>query len=384
MRNYFVRILLQVLRHYVNDSIIYSSKKLSGLNRKVSRNNKQNNLGIKLPVPANEEKRLKALRSYDLLDTLPEQEYDDITLLASQICGTPISLISLVDENRQWFKSKIGLDLDETPRDQAFCAYAVADESNAPLVVPDALNDKRFASNPLVTGEPNIRFYASTPLVTPDNHSIGTLCVIDRQPRDLTARQLEALQALARQVISKLELRRKSIQLQKANDNLQALVITDEMTGLHNRRGFLIHAKQQLKLFRSRQTEKWLWLIIADIDNLKQINDNFGHREGSLAIIHTASILKKTFRDADIIARLGGDEFAVLIINADESGKNIAKRLQAKFDEHNAQSGKPYNTDISFGLAPIKFGETNSVEEIMHEADKLMYKSKRRKQKAQI
>lgn len=335
------------------------------------------------PVPENEEKRLKALRSYDLLDTLPEQEYDDITFLASQICGTPTALISLIDETRQWSKSKFGFDLDEIPRELSFCAHAICNSSNQPLIVENVLDDERFASNPLVTGEPKIRFYAGIPLVTPNNYSIGTLCVLDHQPRELSPQQLEALEALARQVTSKLELRWKSNQLRKVNKNLQALAITDEMTGLHNRRGFLIHAKQQLKLFRSRQTEKWLWLIIADMDNLKQINDNFGHREGSLAIIRTASILKKTFRDADIIARLGGDEFAVLIINADESGEKIAERLQEKFDKYNAQSAKPFNTDISFGLAPIKFGETNTIEEIMHEADKLMYKSKRLKQNAQ-
>jgi len=158
-------------------------------------------------LPKNEPARLQALRDYGILDTAAEAEFDDFTLLAAQICGTPVALISLVDADRQWFKSRIGLDASEMPRDQAFCAHALHQPDV--FMVPDAGLDPRFSDNPLVTGGPNICFYAGAPLVTDEGHALGTLCVIDRVPRTLTSDQQAALQALSRQVIARLELRRQ-------------------------------------------------------------------------------------------------------------------------------------------------------------------------------
>ena len=156
--------------------------------------------------PANEAGRLDALSQYDILDTPDEQVYNDFTLLAAQICGAPIALISLIDSERQWFKSRVGLEVAETPRDLAFCAHAIS--TNELLVVPDATRDSRFHDNPLVVGEPNIKFYAGAPLVTDQGFGLGTLCVIDRVPRKLSDKQLGALQALSRQLMARLDLRR--------------------------------------------------------------------------------------------------------------------------------------------------------------------------------
>lgn len=147
--------------------------------------------------PANESDRLDALRRLGVLDTPPESDYDDLTRLAAAICCTPISLVSLIDADRQWFKSRHWIDAAETPRDQAFCAHAI--HRPELFVVPDVAADERFADNPLVTGDPHIRFYAGMPLATPDGFPLGTLCVIDRTPRTLTTDQRDALRVLARQ-----------------------------------------------------------------------------------------------------------------------------------------------------------------------------------------
>jgi len=172
------------------------------------------------PVPKNEAKRLKVLWQYEVLDTVPEELFDDLTELAAQICEAPIALISLVDEKRQWFKSRVGTTVSETSRDISFCAYAIT--QNDLFIVPDALRDERFARSPLVTSDPKIRFYAGAPLITPDGHALGTLCVIDKVPRELRLEQKQALRILARHVVSQLELRRRSRELAAAREERQA------------------------------------------------------------------------------------------------------------------------------------------------------------------
>ena len=168
------------------------------------------------PLPENEEDRLQALIQYQVLDTQEEAAFDNLTALAAKICHTPIALISLVDKNRQWFKSKFGLEATETPRELAFCAHAICQTQDV-FIVPNAEEDERFADNPLVISEPNVIFYAGAPLVTPDGFAIGTLCAIDNQPRELSPKQIRTLQALSRQVISQLELR---VNLTKLKQNI--------------------------------------------------------------------------------------------------------------------------------------------------------------------
>ncbi|MCC5613027.1 GAF domain-containing protein, partial [Nostoc sp. CHAB 5834] len=158
-------------------------------------------------LPANEETRLQALVDYKLLDTAPESIYDDVTRMASEICRTPISLISLVDADRQWFKSKLGVKGDETPREQSFCAHAIL-EPNEIFIVPDARQDDRFSDNPLTTGSPHVVFYAGVPLTDDEGNSLGSLCVIDTRPRILTDNQLLSLKSLARLVNTQFDLRK--------------------------------------------------------------------------------------------------------------------------------------------------------------------------------
>jgi GAF domain-containing protein len=167
------------------------------------------------PLSPKEKKRLKVLWQYDVLDTVPEEVFDDLTELAARICEAPVALISLVDENRQWFKSKVGLTTNETSRDVSFCSHAI--EQEGLFIIPDATKDQRFAHNPLVTSDPKIRFYAGAPLVTPDGHALGSLCVIDKVPRELRADQQQALRVLARHVMTQLELRRHARELAEAH-----------------------------------------------------------------------------------------------------------------------------------------------------------------------
>lgn len=183
-------------------------------------------------LPPNESRRLGELKNFDILDTVAEATYDAITYLAAQICDVPIALISIVDNDRQWFKSRVGLEATETHRDQAFCAYAIHNPSEI-MVVKDASDDDRFSSNPLVTGDPSIRFYAGAPLVTATGNALGTLCVIDRQPRTLTIDQAKALEALSVQVMALLELRRtvrdleqKQLELAEATRQRESFMAT--------------------------------------------------------------------------------------------------------------------------------------------------------------
>ena len=214
-------------------------------------------------IPATEGVRLEQLVDLAILDTLPEQAYDDIVQLASSLTGCPISLVSLVDTDRQWFKARVGLDAPETSRDVSFCAHAI-NKPDELFVVEDAAADPRFADNPLVTGDPTIRFYAGAPLRLPDGEPLGTLCVIDRKPRVFSEEEREALAALGRLAVTQLELRRSLLDLERElnekmvyeralaahRDELEEDLVQeriashrDELTGVLNRRGLARHGR---------------------------------------------------------------------------------------------------------------------------------------------
>lgn len=209
---------------------------------------------IKGSIPSNEKERLEALRRYNILDTLPEEEYDDITTLASTICNTPISLVTLIDDDRQFFKSVHGIEGTETSRDVSLCAHAI-NTPNDLFVVSDARTDERFFDNPFVTGAPNVIFYAGMPLVTPDNFALGTLCVIDNKPHDLSDAQKDALRVLSHQVIKSMELKRKNEQLMESQEELETFAKEMESfayTASHDLKEPLISLKALLSLLEDK------------------------------------------------------------------------------------------------------------------------------------
>src|SRR6266581_3320007 len=197
------------------------------------------------PLPKNEKQRLKVLWQYSVLDTMPEEIFDDLTELAARICEAPVAMITLVDEDRQWFKAKVGVSINETSRDISFCAHAITQPGL--FIVPDATRDERFAKNPLVKSDPKVRFYAGAPLVSPDGYALGTLCVIDKVPRELRPEQKQALRVLARHVMTQLELRRHSREL--ANAHKEREEIQSELKKAHSE---LAKVRRELQRHKSK------------------------------------------------------------------------------------------------------------------------------------
>ena len=202
------------------------------------------------PRPLNEAQRLEELRRYALLDTAPEKAFDNITALTARIFSVPIATVTLIDEDRQWFKAKVGVSVKETSRDISFCAHAI--KQTELFIIPDATQDLRFANNPLVTSDPKIRFYAGAPLITPDGYALGTLCVIDKVPRELRSEQQQALRVLARHVMMQLELRRHAKDLNEAHKAREAT--REELDKVQAENAELKRELVTLKNGKSRQT----------------------------------------------------------------------------------------------------------------------------------
>jgi diguanylate cyclase (GGDEF)-like protein len=293
-----------------------------------------------------------------------------------------VALVSLVDSERQWFKSKVGVQLSETPRDMAFCAHALL--SPDLLVVSDARQDIRFADNPLVTGEPWIRLYAGAPLITPDGNALGTVCVLDRVERTLTDTQANALRALSRQVMAQLELRRHAglqevhrRSLEDLNVRLKAESVTDDVTGFHNTR--FLHQYLDECLAEGNANATNLSLIFFDMDAFKTVVDAHGHLLGAKVLREVAQVAHRALDAQDRIVRYGGDEFVVILPGQDrEQALSKADRMREAIsaDRFLAEENLGLKVTASFGLA-VYPDDAIDKKELLLRADERLFRSKK-------
>ncbi len=303
--------------------------------------------------------RVAALHRYEVLDTASEASFDRITALVKTVLNVPMCTISLVDADRQWFKSCIGMATRQTPRDISFCTHTI--QQREPLLVSDARKDPRFADNPAVVGEPFIRSYLGVPLSTPDGYNVGSLCAIDTVPRTYTPEQINILKSFASLVVDELELRR--------------IAQTDHLTGAATRRGFTLELEKSVA--RYRRAGHPTALVILDIDHFKRVNDTYGHPTGDRVLRAIAAELTGLLRQGDSVGRLGGEEFGILLQDiAIDRALDTADRLRAHVEALPMQYESPFRVTASFGVA-ILDRHIPTVEEWMAAADGALYEAKR-------
>jgi len=315
------------------------------------------------PAPLkNEEFRLASLHSLRILDTDPEERFDRVTRLAKKLFNVPIALVSLIDKERQWFKSAIGLDVKETPRDISFCGHAI--HKNKTFIIEDTFQDERFVDNPLVTNLPNIRFYAGHPITSPCGENIGTLCIIDTKKRTLSQEDITALTDLASLVSAEIA-------------SLQLAGI-DELTNITNRRGFKRLSQHCLDM-AVRQNNR-CHLAYFDLNDFKLFNDNYGHIVGDKVLKLFAEQMKSTFRVSDICARIGGDEFVVLLTDTQlEAANQAIVRFADNLILLSQRLALPYPISFTYGVVTYDRQKHSDIEHLLNDADMAMYQEKKNK-----
>jgi diguanylate cyclase (GGDEF)-like protein len=306
-----------------------------------------------------EDARLSALHRFQVLDTEPEEAFDRITRLAKTVLAMPMVVVSLVDQDRQWFKSRQGVEATETARNISFCTHTIQDTQT--LIVTDALADPRFAQSPLVLGEPHIRFYIGVPLRTRDGHNVGALCSMDTEVRQLSDPQIKILEDLARLVVDELELR--------------LLASTDSLTGAMSRRSFREQTNREIA--RAKRHSAHLSCALIDVDHFKSINDRYGHGVGDVVLQRVVSICKSELRASDYIGRIGGEEFAVIfpetaLMPAFDVAERLRKAIEAAIIE---VSGQKIRVTASIGVAEGS-GAGRTTDLLLQHADVAMYEAK--------
>jgi diguanylate cyclase (GGDEF)-like protein len=304
--------------------------------------------------------RVRALKRFDVLDTPKEPAFEKIVNLVQQIMEVPICAVSLVDCERQWFKASRGLDVTETPRDISFCTHTV--RRAEPLAVADAMQDRIFANNPLVTGDPHIRSYLGIPLITADGYGVGSLCVIDVVPRTYTDRQVQILSDFAEIVMNELELRQGAGK--------------DPLTGILGRASWEDVAAAEVR--RSNRYGNSLSIAIFDLDRFKCVNESYGHLIGDDVIRLFAALGSRQIRDTDILGRFGGEEFLLLLPETScQQALSIVERVRIAFSETPVQLDNDAEllVTVSAGVTSLRGNET--VSDLVRRADHALYEAKR-------
>ena len=303
--------------------------------------------------------RMSALHRYEILDTPREAPFDRITGLVRAVLNVPISTLSLIDADRQWYKSCVGMESSDLPRELSFCTHTI--QSRAPLCVPDTLKDMRFAHYPSVTGEPFIRSYLGVPLATPDGYNIGALCALDVQPRDFSEGQTEVLKSFAALAENELELRR--------------IAQIDSLTGAATRRSFLLEIEKVIAKFVRRGQSAAL--LTMDIDHFKQVNDTYGHPVGDTVLRTVSKRLEAILRKEDLVGRLGGEEFGILLAETDlQQAVQTGERLRCALHDVPMMLNEPLRVTASFGICALDEA-CLSPELWLSKADQALYSAKR-------
>ena len=324
--------------------------------------------------PDNEHSRLASLRALDVLDSAPETQFNALARAASWVTGTPVSLLSLIDADRQWLKANIGLPgVSELPRDVAFCAHTILQEGV--FEVADARQDPRFVDNPLVTGEVGLRFYAGAPVCLDDGTRVGALCVIDRNPRRLTSQQSEFLAELAQAAAASFEGRRAVRQLRETSGEMHYHATHDALTGLVNRSEFETRLRRVLQKAREDRSEHALLYI--DIDQFKLVNDSCGHAIGDQLLQQVARLFAGAIRTSDTLARLGGDEFAIVLEYCPpDQAQRVAQQICDSMSNFRfVHDDRSFRVGASIGLVPVD-DRWMTTAAIMQAADASCYAAK--------
>jgi diguanylate cyclase (GGDEF)-like protein len=294
--------------------------------------------------------------------SLQDQNLQDIVQLARYICDAPIALVTRADEKELSFIAKIGIPGRSVAIKESFCVHAM-EAPDTVMVVPDARLDQRFKDNPMVLGEQGYIFYAGSPLVSPEGEVIGTICVFDYVAKQLNQKQIESLQALSRQVIAMLELKKLSEQLHQTS-------MTDALTGVHNRRAF--DQRLESEFSRWLRTGQSFVLALIDVDHFKSFNDSFGHAAGDQALSQVAALFQQNSRNYDFFARYGGEEFALILSGADlVSAYKKLEKLRQLIASH-PWSLRPLT--VSIGLAAAE--NLTQKKQLLEAADLALYKAK--------
>jgi diguanylate cyclase (GGDEF)-like protein len=318
-------------------------------------------------VPMNEADRAETLASYRILDTGREQAYDDLTNLAAAVCGTPMAMLTFLSDRRQWFKSSFGFTngQQQTSRDISFCSHAILHPDEI-MEVTNTLEDPRFAGNPMVQSEPRIRYYAGVPLLSPEGHALGTLCVLDDKPNRLDERRRNALLTLARQASAQLELRR-------AIACLEAQSLTDPLTGTFNRRAF--DRLLQDEWTRHERQNSPLSVLRLDVDLFGAFVEQYGRPAGDAALKQLIQAIRQPLRPSDIVARYGADSLAVVIQNSSaETAVNVAESLRISVEQERWTNG---SLTVSVGVATMQPSAETDRRTLMARADHALYTAKR-------